>query len=157
MTFGHWNLAKGEERPNSPPTFTNLWNDVVAASCNALECGEHVGKAFTRQHMAGAGTLQMWLEGEYQREELRDEMLPVLRQAFDRAVARVYSDNGYQMYEWGPKHLFAMRESGQSLRMVLRTRSESEDGCGDIVSRILNPGGLVSPDFGLVSVACAAK
>lgn len=49
MTFGHWgNIWKGETRPISPPTFTNLWNDVVAASCNELECSEEIGKASTR-------------------------------------------------------------------------------------------------------------
>jgi hypothetical protein len=157
MTFGHWgNLKKGEERPVSPPTFTNLWESVVAASCNSLECGKHIGKASTRQYMdRPQPNLEMWLEGDYWEEALRDEMVAVLRQAFDRAVVREYADNGYQMYEWGPKDLFAVRKTGQSLRLVLRTQNESEDGCGDIVSRILEMGELVSPLFGLVSVACA--
>lgn len=156
MTFGHWgNLKKDEPIPISPPTFTNLWNDVVAASCNELECSEEIGKASTRQHMSGTGTLDMWLEGKHWNAQLRDEMVEVLRQAFDRAVVREYSDNGFQMYEWGPKDLFALRKNGQYLRMTMRTRSESEEGCGDIVSRILELGGLISPLFGLISVACA--
>jgi hypothetical protein len=51
-----------------------------------------------------------------------------------------------------PKDLLAARKTGQSLRLVLRTRSESEDGCGDIVSRILELGELISPKCGLVNV-----
>ena len=161
MTFGHWgNLKKDEPHPISPPTFTNLWNDVVAASCNDAECGDHIGKAKTPQHMGGMqGTLEMWLEGTFWGEEVRDGLVDVLRQAFDRAVVRENSDNGYQMYEWGPKDLFAIRKSNEyaydTMRMVLRTKTESEDGCGDIASRILELGGLSSPLFGLVSVACA--
>jgi hypothetical protein len=162
MTFGHWgNLDKGESHPISPPTFTNLWNDVVAASCNDAECGDHIGKAKTPQHMGmSQGTLEMWLEGTFWGEEVRDGLVDVLRQAFDRAVVREYSDNGFQMYEWGPKDLFVIRKSNEyaydTMRMFIRTRQESEDGCGDIISRILELGGLVSPLFGLVSVACAS-
>jgi hypothetical protein len=59
------------------------------------------------------------------------------------------------MYEGGPKNLFAVRKTGQSLQLVLRTQSESEDGCGDIVSGILELGELISPLFGFVSIACA--
>ncbi|GAB7331815.1 hypothetical protein MBLNU13_g03769t1 [Cladosporium sp. NU13] len=68
MTFGQlFNLKKGESHPISPPTFTNLWNDVVAASCNDAECGEHIGKASTKRHMhtIQGGTLEMWLEGTF--------------------------------------------------------------------------------------------
>jgi hypothetical protein len=161
VTMGHWgNLKKDEAIPISPPTFSNLWNAVVAASCNDAECGEHIGKTKTRQHMAmSQGTLEMWLEGTFWGEEVRDALVDVLRQAFDRAVVREYSDNGFQMYEWGPKDLFVIRKSNEyaydTMRMVLRTKGESEDGCGDIASRILELGGLISPLFGLVSVACA--
>jgi hypothetical protein len=159
MTFGHWTL--GEAHPISPPTFSNLWNEVVAASCNDAECGDHIGKAKTPQHMAGIpGTLEMWLEGTFWGEEVRDGLVDVLRQAFDRAVVREFSDNTYQMYEWGPKDLFVIRRSNDyasdEMRMFIRTKQESEDGCGDILSRILELGGLVSPLFGLVSVACAS-
>jgi hypothetical protein len=123
-------------------------------------CGEHIGKAKTPQHMGGIqGTLEMWLEGTFWGEEVRDGLVDVLRQAFDRAVIRENSDNGFQMYEWGPKDLFAIRKSNEyaydTMRMVLRTKKESEDGCGNIASRILELGGLISPLFGLVSVACA--
>jgi hypothetical protein len=162
VTFGQWfNLKKDESHPISPPTFSNLWNNVVAASCNDAECGEHIGKTTTQQHMhmSQSGTLEMWLEGTFWGEEVRDALVDVLRQAFDRAVVREYSDNGFQMYEWGPKDLFVIRRSNEyaydTMRMVLRTKSESEDGCGDIASRILELGGLISPLFGLVSVACA--
>jgi hypothetical protein len=65
-----------------------------------------------------------------------DEMVAVLRQVFDRAVVREYADNDFQMYEWGPRDLFAVRKTGQSLRLVLRTQSESKGGCGDIVPMI---------------------
>lgn len=163
MTFGEWyNMKKDEVIPLSPPTFTNLWNDVVAASCNDVECGEHLGKAKTPQHMGGIqGTLEMWLEGVFWDEATRDGLVDILRQAFDKAIVREYVENGWQMYEWGPKDLFVIRRSNQysndHLRMVLRTKSESEDGCGDIISRILELGGLVSPLFGLVSVACATN
>lgn len=161
VTFGQWfNLKKDETIPISPPTFTTLWDNVVAASCNDAECGEHIGKTKTQQHMhMSQGTLEMWLEGTFWGEEVRDALVDVLRQAFDRAVVREYSDNGYQMYEWGPKDLFVIRKSNEyaydTMRMVLRTKGESEDGCGDIASRILELGGLISPLFGLVSVACA--
>lgn len=158
MTFGHWGKPKKDEAITiSPPTFTNLWNDVVAARCNELERSEAIGKASTRQHMSGRGTLYMWLEGKHWNEELRDEMVDVLWQAFDRAVVREYSDNGFQMYEWGPKDLFALRKNGQHLRMTIRTQSESVESCGDSVSRILELGGLIYPIFGLVSVARASK
>ena len=64
------------------------------------------------------------------------------------------------MYEWGPKDLFVVRRSNDyasdEMRMFIRTKEESEDGCGDIISRILELGGLISPPFGLVSVACAS-
>ena len=101
LTFGHWcNLKKDEPYPISPPTFTNLWNDVVAASCNDAECGEHIGKAKRPQHMGGVqSTLEMWLEGTFWSEEVRDGLVDVLRQAFDRAVVRENSDNGSQVYE----------------------------------------------------------
>jgi len=161
MTFGQWfNMKKGETHPISPPTFTNLWNDVVAASCNDAECGEHIGKAKTQQHMhMSQGTLEMWLEGTFWGEEVRDALVDVLRQAFDRAVVREFHHSGSAMYEWGPKDLFVIRRSNEyaydTMRMVLRTKRESEDGCGDIASRILELGGLISPLFGLVSVACA--
>lgn len=161
MTFGEWpNLKKGETHPISPPTFTNLWNDVVAASCNDAEYGKHIGKAKTPQHMGGIqGTLEMWLEGTFWGEEVRDGLVDVLRQAFDRAVVREFHHSGKAMYEWGPKDLFVIRRSNEyaydTMRMILRTKGESEDGCGDIISRILELGGLVSPLFGLVSVACA--
>lgn len=157
VSWGRWDLEKDEVMPLSPPGFTNLWNDVVAASCNIIECGSHVGKAKTAQYFGGSpGTLNMWLEGDYWDETIRDEMVAVLRQAFDKAVVREYYErNDYSMYEWGPKDLFARHKGGDSLRMVMRTTSESEDGCGDIVSRILELGGLVSPLFGVVSVGCA--
>jgi hypothetical protein len=161
MTFGQWfNLKKGETHPISPPTFTNLWDDVVAASCNDAECGEHIGKATTQQHMhMSQGTLEMWLGGTFWGEEIRDGLVDVLRQAFDKAVVREFHYSGSAMYEWGPKDLFAIRRSNEyaydTMRMVLRTKRESEDGCGDIASRILELGGLISPLFGLVSVACA--
>lgn len=161
MTFGHWdNLKKDKPHPISPPTFTNLWNDVVAASCNDAECGKHIGKAKTPQHMGAVqGTLEMWLEGTFWGEEVRDALVDVLRQAFDRAVVREDAGNGFQMYEWGPKDLFVIRKSNDyaydTMRMFIRTKKESEDGCGDIASRILELGGLISPLFGLVSVACA--
>ena len=162
MTFGQWfNLKKGETHPISPPTFSNLWNDVVAASCNDAECGEHIGKATTQRHMhmSQGGTLEMWLEGTFWGEQVRDALVDVLRQAFDRAVVREFHHSESAMYEWGPKDLFVIRRSNEyaydTMRMVLRTKSESEDGCGDIASRILELGGLISPLFGLVSVACA--
>ena len=41
------------------------------------------------------------------------------------------------------------------MRMVLRTKTECEDGCGDIASRILELVGIISPQFGLVNVARA--
>lgn len=156
VSYGRWNLKKDEVMPLSPPGFTNLWNDVVTASCNIIECGSHVGKAKTAQYFnSRPGTLNMWLEGDYWNETIRDEMVAVLRQAFDKAVVREYFNVDYAMYEWGPKDLFARHKGGDSLRMVMRTESESEDGCGDIVSRILELGGLVSPLFGIVSVGCA--
>ena len=70
MTFGDWyqTWREGESRPISPPAFSNLWNEVVAASCNDAECGDHVGKAKTQQHMGmsqGTLTLEMWLEGTF--------------------------------------------------------------------------------------------
>ena len=109
VSWGRWVLEKDEVMPLSPPGFTNLWNDVVAASCNIIECGSRVGKAKTAQYFQGVpGTLNMWLEGDYWDETIRDEMVAVLRQAFDKAVVREYYErNDYSMYEWGPKDLFA--------------------------------------------------
>jgi hypothetical protein len=160
MTSGERpNLKKSEERPIFPPIFTNLWDNVVPASCNDVQCSEIIGKATTPQHMGGIqGTLEMWLEGVFYDEETRDEFFAVLEQAFDKAVIREFSDNLYQMYEWGPRDLIVVRKANGStdhLHLKLRTKQESEDGCGGILSRILELGGLCSPGFGLVSVVFA--
>lgn len=141
--------------PTSPTTFTNLWNDVVAASCNDAECDKHIGKAETaRYYHTHTGTLEMWLEGEFFGEERRDNLVGLLRQAFDRAIVRDQQTEK-AMAEFGPKDLFAKHTNGDSLRMVMRTPQESEEGCGDIISRVLSLGELISPIFGLVSIACA--
>lgn len=155
-TFGDWpDLKEGEERPISPPTFTNLWDNVVAASCNDVRCGEDIGTTKTPQHMGGIkGTLEMRLEGSFENVKTRDEIFAVLREAFDRSVVRDFPDNGFQMQESGPKHIFALTKDRDSLRAVISSRKESEEDCSDIVSRFMAHGELFSPMFGNVKVGC---
>lgn len=158
MTWANWNNINGEELPISPPAFTELWNSVVEASCNELECGEHIGIAKAEQYHRGPPqTLHMWLECSFYDVERRDPLVALLRQAFDRAVVREWEDSGLAMGEWGPKDMCTKAENGDHLRFVLRTKTESEEGCGDIISRILAMGELVSPVFGVVNIACGTK
>lgn len=55
----------------------------------------------------------MWLEGEFFGIEERDALVAVLREAFDKAIVREFSDNGYQGYEWGPKDMFVNIETAR--------------------------------------------
>ncbi|KAM0710354.1 hypothetical protein Q7P35_002716 [Cladosporium inversicolor] len=145
---------RDSERPTAPPGFTELWDNVVEASCNPTRCGRDIGKVTAQAWTTySQRRIEMYLEGTFA-PDMRDNLFSLLRQAFDRAVTRNWA--GDEVEEWGPRDMDAYIVGNNHLRSVLKVKGEDEGGCGEVVDRINALGGLIHPFFGLVEAICAA-